>query len=128
MLQNVKRKKLTNVKQTPNLLTSRTHPPHNSHATLTQLSLFLFREKFVPLQTLRYTPIVGALSFLHVPSIVSLNILSSWVYLICTRCASVPLNAMQGKRLQRQKLMQLSQSRARKSLHRRKPNQSNSTT
>lgn len=51
----------TNVKLSPNFLTSPTQPLPNSHTTLTQLSLFEFQKKFVPLPTLEK---VGFIAFL----------------------------------------------------------------
>lgn len=54
----------TNVKVYPNSLTSRTQPPPNSHATPTHLSLFLFREKFVTLPTLKWAIFAHSYTFL----------------------------------------------------------------
>lgn len=54
MLRNVNRQKLTNVKVSPNSLTSRAQDPPTFHPTLTQLSLLKFRKKFVPLPTLKW--------------------------------------------------------------------------
>lgn len=63
----------TNVKLSPNSLTSPTQPLPTSHPTPTQLSLLRFQKKFVPLPTLKKTHFIGRNSSLHVPSsIVSL--------------------------------------------------------
>lgn len=63
----------TNVKLSPNSLTSPTQPPPSSHPTLSQLSLLEFQKKFVPLPTMKKTHFIGQNSSLHVPfSIVSL--------------------------------------------------------
>lgn len=57
----------TNVKLSPGSLTSPAHPPISSNPTLTILSLFEFREKFVPLPTMEKTNFVGSHYLLHVP-------------------------------------------------------------
>lgn len=63
----------TNVKLSPNFLTSPTQPPLTSHPTLTQLSLLEFQKKFVPLPTMQKVDFIAPGILLHVPfSIVSL--------------------------------------------------------
>lgn len=63
----------TNVKLSPNSLTTPTQPPPTFHPSLGQLSLLEFQKKFVPLPTMKKTRFIGRNSSLHVPfSIVSL--------------------------------------------------------
>lgn len=63
----------TNVKLSPNFLTSPTQPLPNSHPTLTQLSLLEFQKKFVHLPTMQKVDFIAPGILLHVPfSIVSL--------------------------------------------------------
>lgn len=63
----------TNVKLSPNSLTTPTQPPPTFHPSLGQLSLFGFQKKFVPLPTMEKNHFIDGHSPLHVPfSIVSL--------------------------------------------------------
>ena len=79
MLQNVNNYLQTNVKLSRNSLTSRTQPPLTSHPTPTQLSLWRFRKKFVPLPTMNKTHFIGGHTFLHVPYLLfHFYIQSSW--------------------------------------------------
>lgn len=64
---------LTNVKLSPNSLTTHTQPRHTSHPTLTHLSLWRFQKKFVPLPTMQKVDFIAHRIPLHIPfSIVSL--------------------------------------------------------
>lgn len=62
----------TNVKGRPNSLTSPTQDRQTSHATLTQLSLFEFREKFVTLPTLKWVIFTPSYTFLSIVSLISI--------------------------------------------------------
>ena len=63
----------TNVKLSPNSLTTPTQPPPTSHTTPGQLSLLRFQKKFVPFPTMQKVDFIAPGILLHVPSsIVSL--------------------------------------------------------